>query len=78
MKLYDFAKYHVCPPFSINADGFIFSKAAFDKLPKELQQTLTATLEERAFLPAADGRARAGPKYRTCYRVLPSETTLAD
>lgn len=47
MKLYDFAKYHVRPPLSINADGFIFSKAAFDKLPKDLQQILTATLEER-------------------------------
>jgi hypothetical protein len=35
------------PPLSINADGFIFSKAAFDKLPKDLQQILTATLEER-------------------------------
>jgi TRAP-type mannitol/chloroaromatic compound transport system substrate-binding protein len=47
MKLYDFAKYHVRPPLSINADGFIFSKAAYDKLPKDLQQTLMATLEER-------------------------------
>ena len=47
MKLYDFAKYHVRPPLSINADGFIFSKAAFDKLPKDLQQIFTATLEER-------------------------------
>jgi TRAP-type C4-dicarboxylate transport system substrate-binding protein len=47
MKLYDFAKYHLRPPLSINADGFIFNKAAFDKLPKDLQQIFTATLEER-------------------------------
>ena len=47
MKLYDFAKYHVRPPLCINADGFIFSKAAYDKLPKDLQQILMATLEER-------------------------------
>ena len=47
MKLYDLAKYHVRPPLSINSDGFIFNKAAFDKLPKDLQQILTATFEER-------------------------------
>ena len=47
MKLYDFAKFHLRPPLSINADGFIFNKAAFDKLPADMQQILKATLEER-------------------------------
>ena len=47
MKLYNLAKYHVRPPLCINSDGFIFNKAAFDKLPKDLQQILAATFEER-------------------------------
>jgi TRAP-type C4-dicarboxylate transport system substrate-binding protein len=47
MKLYDFCKFHVRPPLSISVDGFIFSKAAFDKLPRDLQQIFVSTLEER-------------------------------
>jgi TRAP-type mannitol/chloroaromatic compound transport system substrate-binding protein len=47
LKLYDVAKYHIRPPLSLNSDGFIINKGAFDKLPKDLQQILLITLEER-------------------------------
>jgi TRAP-type C4-dicarboxylate transport system substrate-binding protein len=47
MNLYQLTKFHVRPPLAINGDGFIFSKAALDKLPRDLRQTLLATLEER-------------------------------
>ena len=54
LKLYDFAKYHVRPPLNINADGFIFNKAAFDSLPKQFQQTLVLTLEGRYWRRTAE------------------------
>jgi TRAP-type C4-dicarboxylate transport system substrate-binding protein len=54
LKLYEFAKYHVRPPLNINADGYIFSKAAFDALPKQFQQMLVLTLDGRYWRRTAE------------------------
>ncbi|UCH23128.1 MAG: TRAP transporter substrate-binding protein DctP [Deltaproteobacteria bacterium] len=51
MGFYDVCKYHLMPSFVIaGTDVYLINKKAFDKLPADIQQTLTQTLDEHLWL----------------------------
>jgi TRAP-type C4-dicarboxylate transport system substrate-binding protein len=49
MKLWEVARYHMLPPLGMNADAYIFNKAAVDKLPEDLRLNLMSLADERFF-----------------------------
>ncbi|MCJ7500023.1 TRAP transporter substrate-binding protein DctP [bacterium] len=51
MKFYDVNKYHLRPALNVaSTDIWLVNQKAFDKLPKDLQEILTTTLEEQFWL----------------------------
>jgi TRAP-type mannitol/chloroaromatic compound transport system substrate-binding protein len=51
MKFYDVNKYHLRPALNVaGTDIWLINQKAFDKLPKDIQEILTATLEEQFWL----------------------------
>jgi TRAP-type mannitol/chloroaromatic compound transport system substrate-binding protein len=51
MGFYDICKYHLMPSFVIaGTDIYVINKEAFDKLPEDIQKTLTQTLDEHLWL----------------------------
>ncbi|MGE0312987.1 MAG: TRAP transporter substrate-binding protein DctP [Lautropia sp.] len=54
MKLWEVARYHMKPPLGITCDGFVFNKAAVDKLPDDLRQHLMSLADERFFSRTAE------------------------
>lgn len=54
MKLYEVAPVHMKPAFSIGNSVYIINAAAYDALPEDLRQILTALLEERYYRYTVD------------------------
>jgi len=51
MGFYDICKYHLMPSFVVSGtDVWVLNKKAFDKLPEDIQKTLTQTLDEHIWL----------------------------
>lgn len=51
MGFYDICKYHLMPSFVVSGtDIWVLNKKAFDKLPEDIQKTLTQTLDEHLWL----------------------------
>ncbi len=51
MGFYDICKYHLMPSFVIaGTDVWVINKKAFDKLPEDIQNILTQTLDEHVWL----------------------------
>lgn len=51
MGFYDICKYHLMPSFVVSGtDVYVINKKAFDKLPEDIQKTLTQTLDEHLWL----------------------------
>lgn len=51
MGFYDVCKYHLMPSFVVaGTDVWVINKKAFDKLPADIQKTLTQTLDEHLWL----------------------------
>lgn len=51
MKFYEVNKYHLRPALNVaGTDIWLINQKAFDKLPKDIQEILTATLEEQFWL----------------------------
>ncbi|MCG2776588.1 MAG: TRAP transporter substrate-binding protein DctP [Desulfobacterales bacterium] len=51
MKFYEVNKYHLRPALNVaGTDIWLINQKAFDKLPKDLQEILTTTLEEQFWL----------------------------
>jgi len=51
MGFYDICKYHLMPSFVVSGtDIWVLNKKAFDKLPEDIQKTLTQTLDEHIWL----------------------------
>lgn len=51
MKFYEVSKYHLRPALNVaGTDVWLINKKAFEELPKDIQETLTKTLEEHFWL----------------------------
>ncbi|MDI6616529.1 MAG: hypothetical protein QME27_07425, partial [Syntrophaceae bacterium] len=51
MKFYEISKYHLRPALNVAAtDYWVINKKEFEKLPKDLQEVLTRTLEEEFWM----------------------------
>ncbi|MCJ7679833.1 MAG: TRAP transporter substrate-binding protein DctP [Candidatus Aminicenantes bacterium] len=51
MKFYEVSKYHLRPALNVaGTDIWLINKKAFEELPKDIQETLTKTLEEHFWL----------------------------
>lgn len=54
MKLWEVARFHMKPPLGITCDGYVFNKAAVDKLPPDLRLQLMSLADERFFSRTAE------------------------